>query len=152
MIDERVEQAGRPPRQRGERSVIKLCAAQPNQVGAVRIRGGPQHGAAVIELSRDRLPIDVVQARAITSYGNDVFVPGRERIGKSVSETGAKAVAPLLSVINLDNGQSARLYGAVGVAIQRTGHFAIRGPIARHEPLRPPLVLRAVAEEQNGGM
>jgi hypothetical protein len=40
----------------------------------------------------------------------------------------------------------------VGVAIQRTGHFAIRGPIARHEPLRPPLVLRAVAEEQNGGM
>jgi hypothetical protein len=103
-------------------------------------------------MRRHRLPVDLVQAWTVAPYSNDMFVPGREGIGDSIRQSGAEAIAPLLRIVDVEHRESARLHGVVRVAVQCAGHPAVRGAVARHVPLRPPLVRWTVAEEQDDSM
>lgn len=93
-----------------------------------------------------------MQARAVSPHSDDVLVPGGERISKRIRKPGAEAAAPLLRVVDGEHRKATRLHGAAGVAVERISHFPARGLVTRHKPLRPPLVLRTVAEEQDSGM
>jgi len=100
----------------------------------------------------DRLPVDLVQAGAIAPHRDHALVPGRKCIGEGVGQACSKPIASLLHVIDFEHWQPARLHCAQGMPVQHIGHSAVCSIVPLHIPLRLPLALRTVAEEQNGRM
>lgn len=139
----------RPGKGRKGRSV-KLCTAEPNQVGAVPIRRGPQHRPARVEVLRDGRPVDLVQPRAVASHGNHAVVPLRKRVGEGIGETLSKGSAALPGVVDLEDRKPALSRGLQRVLVEGCRDLPILRVVLPYELLVLPLALRAVAEEQDG--
>lgn len=151
MVAQRVEQRGGLPRKRSEGVGLEGGAGEANQVRAAASCGA-QHGRSGSQPIRNGLPVDLMQARAIATHRDDVFVALRKGFGDGVGEALTEGVATLLRSGDLQHRQSARVRRFSGVAVQRLGHVATFGSVAWHKALGRPLPHRAVAEEQQGGM
>jgi len=132
--------------------VLKLTAGEPNQVGPVVARRGPEHGSPRFQLLSDCRPVDLVQGRAVVAHGNDVLVPRRKRVGDGVGEARAEIMPALLRTVHLDRGQPAVRHRPSGMVVKRRGHPSTLGVVLPHELFVQPLSFRAAAEEQNGGV
>ena len=151
LLKRRQERRGRPGKP-FELITIKLVAPKTDQVGPVPIGGGPENGRAVGHGVRHGRPIDLVETGTITPDRNDLLVSLRKRVGDGVRKARAETGAALLLVGDFHDRQPAGADGLARVLIKRLGHPSVLRVVPLHELLVLPLPLRAVTEEQNGGM
>lgn len=93
-----------------------------------------------------------MQARTVAPHGNHVLVSLRKRIRQGICEPRPKIGPSLLGLIEFKDGKGAFLNGPTRMLVEGLGHLPMFRVVPPHELLVLPLALRAVAEEENGGI
>jgi len=132
--------------------LVELRAAEANEVGALSVEGGAEDRRPVRQRVVDGRPIHLVQVGTVAPDGNNALVSLREGVSHGVGEARPEVVPPLLRPVDFQDREAAVGNGLAGVLIEGLGHLPILCIVLSHEPLVLPLLLGAVAEEQDGGM
>jgi len=152
MLGEGREQGGRLPRQRLEGLLVEVLAPQSDEIGPFIVGRRTQDGCPRGQLFGYGCPVYFVEGRAVASHHNDLLVSLFERIGDSIREARTESLTPLMSVSGLQDRKAAGHHGTPRVLVERRCDFPVLREVLPHEPFVLPLVLGAVAEEQEGGM
>jgi len=142
---------GRPGKVRKRRR-SELLPRDSNQINAIVLKRGSQHGHPVSELLRDTVPIHVWKLRTVTPDGDNSLVAPRKGESKRVREACSEVIPSLLRPVDFDHGIAALLNGATGMVVEGRCDLPIFLVVLGHEPLVLPLALGALGEEQDGGM
>lgn len=146
------KQRGRRPGQARKSLPVKLRTADADQIRAVFVGRGPQDGDSCLEPLCHRRPVDLVQARAVASYGNYVLVSLCKHVGYGICQPRPKVGPSLLGLVEFEDGKGTFLNGPTRMLVEGLGHLPVFRVVPLHELFVLPLALRAVTEEQNGGI
>lgn len=152
MVSECREKSGRLPRKGLETSSAELIPADSNQVRAFPIDRGPQHRSSVLEATRDRGPVYLVEPGTIAPDHDELIVSLGKGVGERIGQARPKAVPPLTRVRHLENWKATLVDGAARVPIESRSDPTVFRIVLPYELLVPPLALGAVAKKQDGGM
>lgn len=140
------------PRKRLKSSGFKVLPIHTNEIGPFLLGRGAQHRRARLQPSANACPVHFVHPGAVTSDGNHPVVALGKGVYKCVCEPRSEIVSSLLVSIHLENGKWTAVNGPPGVPVQRPSDPLVLVVVLPHEALVLPLPLRAVAEEQDGGI
>lgn len=149
MCQQRWQQLWRLPGQNSKRIGVEVGAAHADEIGTLPIRRRANNRAARKSLLNKR-PVNLVEPRAVSSNSYHALEPLGECFCHCRCEAYTERFAPLPSAIECQNRQPAPLHCLPGVRVQLSGDGSALPQIMPNISLIAPLVLRTMAEEENG--